>query len=100
MLLCARAAVNLDGKRVAIIGNGASGVQCVEGLYKRVSKLYMFQRTPKWMLRRPLERLPAWIMWIVLYVPFALRLVRYVVRGSLKHGTHELGKSPPPYPHA
>src|SRR5690606_13050959 len=38
--------VDLKGKRVGIIGTGATAVQVVPELAKVVSELYVFQRTP------------------------------------------------------
>lgn len=41
--------LDLDGKRVAVVGNGSSGIQIVANIQKRVSKLYTWVRTPIWM---------------------------------------------------
>lgn len=58
----------LNGRRVAVIGTGASAVQVVPQLAPQVSHLSVFQRTPAWILpksdepsgalRRTLMRLP------------------------------------------
>ncbi|WP_306243526.1 NAD(P)/FAD-dependent oxidoreductase [Mycobacterium sp. TY815] len=42
--------VDLTGKRVAVIGTGASGVQVVPELAKIAGRLTVFQRTPPWMV--------------------------------------------------
>lgn len=42
------AKAELDGKRVAVIGAGASATQVVPGLQPRVSELLSFQREPSW----------------------------------------------------
>jgi cation diffusion facilitator CzcD-associated flavoprotein CzcO len=42
--------VDLAGKRVAVIGTGASGVQVVPELAKITERLTVFQRTPPWMV--------------------------------------------------
>jgi cation diffusion facilitator CzcD-associated flavoprotein CzcO len=39
---------DLGGKRVAVIGTGASAIQIVPEIAKQVSKLEVFQRTPPW----------------------------------------------------
>lgn len=39
---------NLDGKRVAVIGAGSSGVQIVSAIQKKVDKLYHWIRSPIW----------------------------------------------------
>lgn len=44
--------VPLDGKRVGVIGNGATGVQVVSALVSR-AKVKHFQRTPQWILPIP-----------------------------------------------
>jgi cation diffusion facilitator CzcD-associated flavoprotein CzcO len=40
----------LDGKRVAVVGAGASATQVVPGLQPRVSELLSFQREPSWVM--------------------------------------------------
>jgi cation diffusion facilitator CzcD-associated flavoprotein CzcO len=40
--------VCLDGLRVAVIGTGATAVQVVPELARRVGKLFVFQRSPVW----------------------------------------------------
>ena len=42
--------VDLTGKRVAVIGTGASGVQVVPELAETSAQLTVFQRTPPWMV--------------------------------------------------
>jgi cation diffusion facilitator CzcD-associated flavoprotein CzcO len=42
--------VDLTGKRVAVVGTGASGVQVVPELADTVGQLTVFQRTPPWMV--------------------------------------------------
>jgi cation diffusion facilitator CzcD-associated flavoprotein CzcO len=42
--------VDLAGKRVAVIGTGASAVQVVPALAPIVEKLHVFQRTPAWVV--------------------------------------------------
>jgi cation diffusion facilitator CzcD-associated flavoprotein CzcO len=43
----------LDGKRVAIVGTGASAVQIVPKIAPRVARLSVYQRTPPWILPKP-----------------------------------------------
>lgn len=54
--------VDLSGKSVAVIGTGASAIQFVPELAKQAARLYVFQRTPPWILPkadRPLGPLEA-----------------------------------------
>ena len=41
-------AVTFEGKRVAVIGTGATGVQTIQEVAKTVGHLTIFQRTPNW----------------------------------------------------
>lgn len=41
------------GKRVAIIGSGASAAQVIPAIADRVGELHVFQRSPHWVLPRP-----------------------------------------------
>lgn len=42
--------VELDGKRVGIVGNGSTGVQITGSLASRASQLSLFQRTAQWVV--------------------------------------------------
>lgn len=43
---------DLAGKRVAVIGTGASAIQIVPSIQPRVGELLLFQRTPPWIVPR------------------------------------------------
>lgn len=44
--------VDVDGKRVAVVGTGASAIQVVPAIQPRVGRLVLFQRTPPWVIPR------------------------------------------------
>ena len=46
--------VSLDGKRVAMIGTGASGMQVGPSIAPKVAALTVFQRSPHWAVHNPL----------------------------------------------
>jgi cation diffusion facilitator CzcD-associated flavoprotein CzcO len=50
--------VQLQGKAVAVIGTGASSAQFVPRIAPQAGKLYVFQRTPAWLLPRPDFQIP------------------------------------------
>jgi cation diffusion facilitator CzcD-associated flavoprotein CzcO len=68
--------VELEGKRVGVIGTGASSIQVVPELAPIVKQLTVFQRTPSWILphlgRQVLERTKR----IFSALPFSEQLVR------------------------
>lgn len=47
-----RSDVDLTGKTVAVVGTGASAIQFVPHIAPRAAKLYIFQRTPPWIVPR------------------------------------------------
>ncbi len=53
------ASVDLVGKRVAVIGTGASAVQLVPSIAPKVAELTVFQRTPIWCLPKLDRPVPA-----------------------------------------
>jgi len=50
--------VNLAGKRVAVVGTGASAVQTVPTIAKMAQKVTVFQRTAAWVPSRPNRPVP------------------------------------------
>jgi cation diffusion facilitator CzcD-associated flavoprotein CzcO len=56
--------VDLAGRRVAVIGTGASAIQVVPEIAKQAERLTIYQRTPPWILPRrdrPVSRLARWL---------------------------------------
>lgn len=44
--------IDLTGKRVAVVGTGASAIQVVPAIQPEVKQLILFQRTPPWIIPR------------------------------------------------
>jgi cation diffusion facilitator CzcD-associated flavoprotein CzcO len=53
--------VDLTGKRVAVIGTGASAIQIVPEIVRSVGELQLYQRTPPWVIPRPNRKIPRWL---------------------------------------
>jgi cation diffusion facilitator CzcD-associated flavoprotein CzcO len=51
---------DLTGKRVGVVGTGASAIQFVPQIASRVAKLHLFQRTPPWILPKPDRPIRRW----------------------------------------
>ena len=69
--------VDLSGKRVAIIGTGASAVQVIPSIAAEVEHLTVFQRTPIWCLPKPDSALPP-VVQSALRIPGARRATRLI----------------------
>ncbi|WP_019808100.1 flavin-containing monooxygenase [Saccharomonospora halophila] len=67
---------DLRGKRVAVIGTGASAVQFVPEIAKDVERLTLFQRTPPWIMPKPDRRMPGWAKRLFSRIPGVQRAYR------------------------
>ncbi|MFI5584932.1 flavin-containing monooxygenase [Amycolatopsis sp. NPDC051758] len=67
---------DLRGKRVAVVGTGASAVQFVPKIAPEVAELTLFQRTPPWIMPKPDHAMPSWAQTLFKRVPGTQRLYR------------------------
>ncbi|WP_319452317.1 MULTISPECIES: flavin-containing monooxygenase [unclassified Mycobacterium] len=73
--------VDLTGKRVAMIGAGASGFQIASAIADQVAHLTVFQRTAQWMFPNPnyhAEVGPG-VRWALRHLPFYGRWYRFLL---------------------
>ncbi len=73
--------VPLDGKRVAVVGTGASAIQVVPAIQPRVQALVVVQRTPAWVMPRRDRAIAPWRRALYRALPLAQRagrLARYL----------------------
>jgi cation diffusion facilitator CzcD-associated flavoprotein CzcO len=70
---------DLAGRRVAVIGTGASAVQIVPAIQPEVAALTLFQRTPAWVMPRGERPLRAWEHRVYRRIPLFQRLMRTLV---------------------
>lgn len=66
----------LDGKDVAIVGTGASAVQIIPAIARRVRRLHVFQRTPAWVFPKPDWATTALERWLYRRAPWTQRVAR------------------------
>jgi len=80
-----QAEVALAGKRIGVVGTGASAVQLVPQLVKVAERVVLFQRTPAWVLPKRDRPVGARRRWLYEHVPGLRRLARAWV-----YAVHEL----------
>ncbi|WP_102144233.1 flavin-containing monooxygenase [Mycobacterium hubeiense] len=73
--------VDLRGKRVALIGAGASGFQIAPAIAADVKALTVFQRTAQWMFPNPNyhEKVGPGVQWALRHLPFYGRWYRFLL---------------------
>ncbi|EMD34215.1 hypothetical protein CERSUDRAFT_117114 [Gelatoporia subvermispora B] len=77
--------VELEGKRVAVIGNGCSGAQIVPDIVKIPGiEVVNFCRTPSWIIPMNRFEYKAWHKWVFAHVPLAMRAYRWYLMGMLE----------------
>lgn len=65
---------DLRGRRIGVIGTGATAVQLVPELAKVAEHLTVYQRTPIWVTVKPDARVPEWVRRLLARVPIARRM--------------------------
>ncbi|TGL35493.1 NAD(P)/FAD-dependent oxidoreductase [Leptospira koniambonensis] len=60
---------NLQGKKVAVIGTGASAIQIVPTIAPIVGTLKLFQRTPAWIIPKPDSNISGSVKGIFKFIP-------------------------------
>ncbi|MDA8620218.1 NAD(P)/FAD-dependent oxidoreductase [Luminiphilus sp.] len=94
---------NLDlvGKRVAVVGTGASAMQIVPTIADTVAELTVYQRSPQW--ARPIPRFHDEIsessQWLVEHVPFYAAWLRFTALWRYGDGLLPFLRKDPDWPH-
>jgi len=70
---------DLTGKRVAVIGTGASAIQFVPQIQPKVAKLHLFQRTAPWIMRKPDRPISGLERFLFDKLPFTQRMFRRAI---------------------
>ncbi len=83
--------VDLKGKRVAIIGTGASSMQAAPAIAEKVGHLTIFQRQPHWALYNPNynKEMTQGDLWAFENIPFYGKWVRFQMFWASGDGFHE-----------
>lgn len=66
----------LEGKHIAVIGNGATAAQIIPEITKIAKSVTIYQRTPNWIAPRADSGVSSAVRWVFRNVPFALVVSR------------------------
>ena len=93
--------VDLRGKRVALIGAGASGFQIAPAIAEEVEHLTVFQRTAQWMFPNPNyhEQVGPGVQWALRHLPFYGRWYRFLLFWPGCDGGLAAARVDPEWPH-
>ena len=85
---------DLRGKRVAVVGTGASAIQIVPRIAPKVRHLVLFQRSPAWILPRRDRRISPLEKWLYRHVPLTQRIARLGIYASRESAVAGFVKRP------
>lgn len=75
---------DLNGKRVAVIGTGASAIQFVPQVAPKAAQLDLYQRTPPWIMPKPDRAITAVERWLFRKMPWLQNLYRQFIYWQLE----------------
>jgi cation diffusion facilitator CzcD-associated flavoprotein CzcO len=86
--------VDLTGKRVAVIGTGASAIQIVPQIIDQVAELQLYQRTPPWVFPRPNQLISPRLQQVFRRVPGVRAVLRAAIYWFLEATAFGLTRRP------
>jgi 4-hydroxyacetophenone monooxygenase len=91
---------DIAGRRVAMIGTGATGMQVGPAIAPLVEKLMIFQRSPHWAMHNPLyfETVTDDKKWVLKNIPFYAKWFRFQLFWSSSDGFHSMLQIDPNWP--
>ncbi|HEX6032153.1 MAG TPA: NAD(P)/FAD-dependent oxidoreductase [Tepidiformaceae bacterium] len=93
--------VDLKGKRVAVIGTGASAAQFIPVVAEEAAHLTIFQRTPNWFVPVPNyhDDLAPGLFWLFTHVPHYANWYRFWLFWTTTDGLLPAAQVDPEWPH-
>jgi 4-hydroxyacetophenone monooxygenase len=93
--------ISLDGKRVAVIGTGATAMQLVPTIADRVASVTVYQRTAQW--SRPVagysDPITDGARWLLAHLPFYVQWYRFNMFWRYGDGLLPFLRKDPAWPH-
>jgi 4-hydroxyacetophenone monooxygenase len=93
--------IKLDGKRVAVIGTGATAMQLVPSIAGRVASVTVYQRTAQW--SRPVagysDPITEGAQWLLAHLPFYVQWYRFNMFWRYGDGLLPFLRKDPAWPH-
>lgn len=93
--------VDLAGKRVALVGTGASAMQAAPGIAERAGHLTIFQRSPQWVTPIPEyhHTVSPGKQWLLDHLPHYAAWYRFTLFWRYADGLHRTLEIDPEWPH-
>lgn len=89
------------GRRVAVVGTGASAIQIVPAIASQVESLTIFQRSPPWIVHNPNyhRRVSEGMRWVLRHLPYYAKWYRFQLFWGFADGLHPTLQIDPTWEH-
>lgn len=89
------------GRRVALVGTGASAIQIVPAIVDEVAHLSIFQRSPPWVVHNPNyhRRVGEGMRWVLQHLPYYGKWYRFQLFWGFADGLHPALQIDPDWEH-
>jgi 4-hydroxyacetophenone monooxygenase len=93
--------IDCRGKKVVVVGSGASAFQLVPAIAGDVAQLTVFQRSAPWMFENPIyhANVPEGKKWCLQHLPFYTRWFRFLIFWPSCDGAYDTVFIDPNWPH-
>jgi 4-hydroxyacetophenone monooxygenase len=93
--------IDCSGKKVVVVGSGASAFQLVPTIAGQVKHLTVFQRSAPWMFENPIyhDTVPEGKKWCLQHLPFYTRWFRFLIFWPACDGAYDTVFVDPDWPH-
>ncbi|QFU77415.1 NAD(P)/FAD-dependent oxidoreductase [Halioglobus maricola] len=93
--------IDISGKRVALVGAGASAFQIAPAIAEQAGSLTVFQRVPPWMFENPIyhETVPEGMKWCLQHLPCYAKWFRFLLFWCACDGAYDAIVVDPAWPH-
>ncbi|CAA0088335.1 4-hydroxyacetophenone monooxygenase [Halioglobus japonicus] len=94
-------AIDYTGKKVIVVGSGASAFQLVPTIAGEVEHLTVFQRSAPWMFENPIyhNEVPEGTKWCLQHLPYYTRWFRFLIFWPACDGAYDTVFVDPDWPH-
>jgi 4-hydroxyacetophenone monooxygenase len=93
--------IDCTGKKVVVVGSGASAFQLVPTIAGQVAQLTVFQRSAPWMFENPIyhDTVPEGKKWCLQHLPYYTRWFRFLIFWPACDGAYDTVFVDPDWPH-
>ncbi|HEY8708102.1 MAG TPA: NAD(P)/FAD-dependent oxidoreductase, partial [Burkholderiaceae bacterium] len=90
---------DVKGRRVAVVGTGASAIQLVPAIAAEVQRLTVFQRSPPWVVCNPNyhRSVSVGMRWVLRHLPYYANWYRFQLFWGFADGLHPTLQIDPPW---